>query len=258
MDAETSAQRLGNISIGMSVMIQIKRLEKIMNGTITDILDKESFNLKGIEVEIDNYYFGHVKKIIQNGELISEMELREKIQKHETSTFEMKSSFKYDLELSQRLGKPTENELIKRKIVEEAAGFMNTKGGMICIGVDNNKNILGLENDYKLQKDYSIQKDRSLLEDKLRLEIKDTFHAYFDDDIIVNLFEIGIISLDGKEVCCIKIEKSPEPIFVKIPGTFHDAKLKKDLPKTKIWKCWIRSDNGLASIDFDDFMKIWN
>ena len=239
MDAETPAQRLDNISLGMSVMIQIKRIEKIMNGTITNILDKESFNSKGIEVEIDNYYFGHVKKIIKNDELISERDLREKIQKHETKTFEMKSSFKYDLELSQRLGTPTENELIKRKIVEEAAGFMNTEGGMICIGVDNNKNILGLENDYKLQKDYSIQKDRSLLEDKLRLEIKDTFHAYLDDDLIVNLFEIGIISLDGKEVCCIKIEKSPEPIFVKIPGTFHDAKLKKDLPKTKIWKCWI-------------------
>ena len=123
MDAETSAQRLENISIGMSVMIQIKRIEKIMNGIVTDILDKESFNSKGIEVEIDNYYFGHVKKIIKNDELISEIELREKIQKHETSTFEMKAGFKYSLELSERLGKPTASEKIKRKIIEEAAGF---------------------------------------------------------------------------------------------------------------------------------------
>ena len=86
--------------------------------------------------------------------MISEQELRKKIEKHETDTFEMKASFKYDLDLSNRLGIPTENEVIKRKIVEEAAGFMNTDGGMICIGVDNNKKTVGLEHDYKLQSDY--------------------------------------------------------------------------------------------------------
>ena len=51
----------------------------------------------------------------------------------------MKASFKYDLDLSNRLGTPTENEVLKRKIVEEVAGFMNTQGGIICIGVDNEK-----------------------------------------------------------------------------------------------------------------------
>ena len=95
------------------------------------------------------------------------------------------------------------------------------------------------------------------MQDKLRLEIKDALSTYLDDDIIFDLFKISIISLDGKDVCCIKIEKSSEPIFVKIPGTFHDTKLKKDLPKMKIWRCWIRADNGLMSIDFDSFMKIW-
>jgi len=258
MDAESSAQRLENISKGLSVIIQRKRIQKTMTGIITDILDNQKFNPYGIEVEIDGYYLGHVKKIITSDEVISEQELREKIQKHETETFEMKSSFKYDLNLSKHLGKPTENEIIKRKIVEEVAGFMNTDGGMLCIGVDNEKNTLGLENDYKLQTGYHPETDRSLLEDKLRLEIKDTLGAYLDADIIYDLFKISIIPFDGKQVCCIRIEKSPEPIFVKIPGTFHDSKLKKDLPKQKIWKCWIRADNGLLSIDFDTFLKIWN
>jgi len=258
MDAESSAQRLENISVGMSVMIQRKRIEKMQNGIVTEILDNQMFNPNGIEVEIDGYYFGHTKKIITNDDIISEQELREKIQKHETDKFEMKSSFKFDLNLSKHLGKPTENEIIKRKIVEEVAGFMNTNGGMICIGVDNEKNTIGLENDYKLQKEYHPEKDRSLLEDKLRLEIKDTLNAYLDNGIIFDLFKISILPFDGKEVCCIKIEKSPEPIFVKIPGTFHDSKLKKDLPKQKMWKCWIRADNGLMSIDFDAFLKIWN
>jgi uncharacterized protein YwbE len=255
--AESSAQRLENISKGLSVTIQRKRIKKVMTGIITDILENQAFNPDGIEVEIDGYYLGHVKKIIINEEVISEQELREKIQKHETDTFEMKSSFKYDLNLSKHLGKPTENEILKRKIVEEAAGFMNTNGGMICIGVDNEKNTVGLENDYKLQTGYHPEKDRSLFIDQLRLEIKDTLIAYLGDEQIYGLYRISILPLDGKEVCCIKIEKSSDPIFVKIPGTFHDSKLKKDLPKQKIWKCWIRADNGLMSIDFDAFIKIW-
>jgi hypothetical protein len=258
MEAESGAQLLENIAIGMEVTIQRKRTENTMNGIVTDMLDNDAYNQNGIEVEIDGYYFGYVKKILTSEDIISEQELRKKIEKHETDTFEMKASFKYDLDLSERLGVPTKNEVIKRKIVEEAAGFMNTDGGMICIGVDNNKKTVGLEHDYKLQSDYHPDADRSLLADNLRLEIKSTFAAYFENDIIFDLFKISIIPLDGKEVCCIKLKKSLEPIFVKIPGSFHDTKLKKDISGgTQIWKCWIRADNGLQCIPFDSFLKIW-
>ena len=258
MNPDSSAQLLENIEIGMEVKIQRKRTEITMDGIVTEIIGDRSYDENGIEVEIDGYYFGYVQKILTNDDVISEQALRKKIEKHESSTFEMKASFKYDLNLSNRLGVDTENEVIKRKIVEEAAGFMNTDGGMICIGVDNNKNIVGLEHDYKLQSDYHPDADRSLLADKLRLEIKSTFESYFDDAVIADLFKISIIPLDGKEVCCIKLEKSLEPIFVKIPGSFHDTKLKKDIAGgTKIWHCWIRSDNGLSRVSFDSFLKIW-
>ena len=54
LECEKTLNRLENISVGMLVTIQIKRLEKTMNGIITDIFDKEPFNSDGIEVEIDN------------------------------------------------------------------------------------------------------------------------------------------------------------------------------------------------------------
>ncbi len=168
----------------------------------------------------------------------------------------MKASFKYDLQLSERLGEPTANEIIKRKIIEEAASFMNTNGGIICIGVDNDKNILGLEHEYKLQSDYDPKKDPSLLQDKLRLEIKDALNQYLDDPIIYDLFEIEIIPMgNGKDVCCIILKKSPEPIFVKLKDI--SCRIDKKDKTVTIWKCWIRSDNGIASIEFDSFLKIW-
>ena len=47
-------------------------------------------------------------------------------------------------------------------------------------------------------------------------------------------------------------------MFVKIHGSFRDTKLKKDKQGGEtIWKCWIRTDTGLRSVDFDSFLKIW-
>jgi len=254
MDAESSSKMLENITVGLEVMIERKRTGKILEGSIIEILDVEPYNENGIEVKIEGNYSGNVKKILRDDNRISVQELREKIQNHEMKHFEMKSSFKYDVNISNHTGTPTANEALRRKIVEEAASFMNTDGGIICIGVDNEKNILGLENDYKLQSDYNPAKDPSLLQDQLRLEIKEALKNYLDDEIIFGLYEIEIISIDGKEVCCIILKKSPEPIFVKTKINFRiDGKDKND----RLWKCWIRVDNGIMNIQFDSFLKYW-
>ncbi len=254
MYADSSAQRLENISVGMLVTIQIKRLEKTMNGIITDIFDKEPFNSDGIEVEIDNFHFGHVKKIIKNDEFITENQLREKIKNHEQKTFELKSSFKYDIKVSNITGNPTSAEYLKRKIVEECASFMNSEGGIICIGVDDEKNILGLENDFKLQTEYDPKKDKQIFIDTLRGEIKQALIDYLQDPIIFDLCYVEMKVIDGKDVCCIIVEKSPKSIFVKMKINYRlDGKDKKD----KIWKCWIRADNGIREVPFDSFMTIW-
>ena len=254
MEAESAAKMLDNISKGIEVKIERKRTGKIFEGKIIEILDDEPFNEEGIAVKIEGNFSGNVKEILKNDEIISVQELRQKIENHEAKDFEMKSSFKYDVNISNHTGTPTANEVLKRKIVEEAASFMNTDGGIICIGVDNEKNILGLENDYKLQSDYSPERDNSLLQDKLRLEIQQALKDYLDNEIIFTLFEIEIISIDEKDVCCIKIKKSSEPIFVKMKINFRlDGRDKSD----KIWKCWVRSDNGIREIQFDSFLKYW-
>ena len=87
----------------------------------------------------------NVKKIIQNKNTLSAQELIQKIQNHEQKDFELKSSFKYDVVISNHTGVPTRNNILRKKVVEEIAAFMNTNGGIICLGVDDKKNILGLE-----------------------------------------------------------------------------------------------------------------
>lgn len=256
MDADSASKLSENIRIGMTVKIQRKRTDKILEGIVTSILDDEVFNENGIEVEIDDCYQGNIKNIINdNDNRISPHEILKKIAKHESKYFEMKSSFKYDLNLSQRFGKPIGNEVLKRKIIEEAASFMNTEGGIICIGVDNEKNIIGLEHEYELQSDYDPNRDPTLMQDKLRLEIKQVLVNYLDDETVWGLFDIEIIPINGKHVCCIILKKSPEPIFVKLKNI--PCRIDNKDTKVTIWKCWIRADNGIQSIEFDSFLKLW-
>lgn len=255
MDAESSVKLLENVTVGLRAKIERKRTGKILEGSIIEILDEQPFNKDGIEVKISGNYSGNVKQILKKSDLVSASEILEKIQKHEKKDFELKSSFKYDIKESNRLKRHTSNEALRRKIAEETASFMNTDGGIICIGVSNKRDILGLENDYRLQKDFEQnQNDPALLQDQLRLEIKQTLKNYLDDEAILGLYEIEFVSLDDKDVCCIIIKKSPEPVFVKMAVT---VKVDKKEKKETLWKCWIRVDNGIESIKFDAFMKYW-
>lgn len=263
IEAESDAKLLKKIEIGLKVKIQ-KSLGSTATGTVTQIFNQhEKHNDDGIEVEIDDYYEGNVKQILttHDDDVISIAELLEKIDKHESKTFEMKAAFKYNLELSERLGKPMASEAQKRKIVEEVAGFMNTDGGIVAIGVDNNGKIIGLKHEYELQSDYSPSKDPRLLRDDLQLEIVQALEDYLDDNKIFagDRVRVFIKTHEEKDICCIKVEKSEFPVFVKIHGAFRDSKLKKDKPGGEtVWKCWIRRDNSIKCLDFDEFMATWS
>ena len=255
MESESNARYLKNIFIGMEVIIEIPKIHQTLSGKVLDFVDDQvTHNANGIEVIIDGNYSGNVKKIIKNDELISENELRLKIKNHEKKNFELKSSFKYDIDVSNHTGNPTSAEYLKRKIIEECASFMNSDGGIICMGVDDEKNILGLQNDYELQTDYDPKKDPSQFQDNLKNEIKQGLINYLDEPVVLDLYETEIITLDGKDVCCIFVDKSPIPIFVKMKINYRlDNRDKRDT----IWKCWIRVDNGILAIPFDKFMTLW-
>ncbi|MCH7559909.1 MAG: putative DNA binding domain-containing protein [Thaumarchaeota archaeon] len=241
-----------NIQPGIKVKIALTKNqieEDWIEDTVKEILTEDTFNENGVEVETDLGYIGFVREIITKFEIISPKEVKKLIEKHETKYFEMKSSFRYDINASEKSGMPIKNDALVRKIVDEIASFMNTEGGILCIGVDNDKQVLGLENDYSL---FKTDKEKS---DELRNQIKQALIDYLQDDVIHGLFQMEIISLENKEVCIIQVKNSPEPIFVKLKTSCRiDKKDKEEI----IWKCYVRSDNGIRSVDFKAFMQIWN
>ena len=117
---------------------------------------------------------------------------------------EFKSSLRWDT---------TEGKLntdLEKVVLKTIAAFNNGfgDGGKLILGVDDDRNILGLENDYSTLKGNS----RDAFELHLRNLIATEWSIdYSAANISVTFYDVG-----GQDVCMIDIRKGSKPLFVKI------------------------------------------
>lgn len=97
---------------------------------------------------------------------------------------------------------------IKYIIAKAICGFLNSNGGVLFIGVNDDGKIQGLENfDYSL---FKGDNDR----DKMLLEL-DSLIAYFFGIALKPIIQSSIVNLEGKDVFIITVQESPKPVFLK-------------------------------------------
>lgn len=123
------------------------------------------------------------------------------IENGENNFVEFKSSFRFDL----KQGKL--NKALEMVIMKTLAGFMNTEGGTLLIGVDDQGQILGLGDDYNSLK----RKDKDGFEQLIMTTIANTLGTS-----ACKLVYLNFHSVSGKEVCRIGVNVSPNPVYLKI------------------------------------------
>lgn len=120
------------------------------------------------------------------------------VDKGENDLIEFKSSLRWDYRLSKM------NKILENVIIKTISAFLNTEGGMLFIGVDDDGNALGLDYDYsclsKKNRDGFLLTLTNLINQKLGKNI----HKYIN---------INIVSLNEKDVCIVSVEKSDRPVF---------------------------------------------
>jgi Predicted transcriptional regulator containing an HTH domain and an uncharacterized domain shared with the mammalian protein Schlafen len=122
------------------------------------------------------------------------------IEKGENEKVEFKSSLRYDY----RQVKINKN--LEDVIVKSIAVFLNNKGGILIIGVNDYGEILGLANDY-----WSLKiKAKDGFEQRLMLIISNTFGKDICSKIHLTFHRI-----EDKEICSILIDRSKRPVYVK-------------------------------------------
>ncbi len=135
-------------------------------------------------------------------EKLSLEEIKRLIAGGESEMVEFKSSLRYDYRQEK------ENKALEDVIIKSIAAFGNAKGGTLFIGVDDDRNILGLENDFSTLK----KKDVDYFELHLRKLIKNQFGINFSNHRLLIQFP----EIDGKTICVIQITTAKKPIYVKV------------------------------------------
>jgi hypothetical protein len=128
----------------------------------------------------------------------------EMIKNGETERVEFKSSLRFDYRT-----RGASREL-PVAIAKSMTGFMNSKGGYLLIGVSDAGEVLGLEND--------IQTLSRKTQDGFRLAIYQTLSDMIGKEH-AQYIHPEFVKLGDKEVCCIRVDASGKPAWLKDKDT---------------------------------------
>jgi hypothetical protein len=202
-----------------------------------DMLEDGKLQKQAVNNDIDNFKFGFddvlldkfvdrmeqneefFQKFIKNGDfnkligdyllkrvykkLSTSVSIKKLIKEGESQNLEFKSSVRWDV----RQG--IENKDLEKVIVKTITGFMNAEGGQLVIGVEDNGNVLGIENDYRILGNADSDKfERHITQ----LIINNVGKEY------VQFMRISFEKIEGKDVCLITVRPSSKPAYMTYTG----------------------------------------
>jgi len=118
----------------------------------------------------------------------------------ESTTLEYKASMRWDLFTEQA------NPALEKAVAKTVAGFLNSEGGTLLIGVADDRTVLGIENDLKT---LGQRRDKDGYEQKLRQVLTNALGPEFCQYQHVSFEEHG-----GKTVCIVRVRPSSKSVYL--------------------------------------------
>ena len=144
----------------------------------------------------------YMNALISEPEILHERKVEDLIELGESATLEFKATLRWDL-----IQNKTNRQLLF-SVVKTVVAFLNTDGGTLIIGVEDDGTVHGLDNDLKTFSDRSLDSFGQTLANV----VNDYIGAQFSP-FIKPRFEM----VDGTALCVVDIAKAPEPAFMDGP-----------------------------------------
>ena len=142
----------------------------------------------------------------------------------ESKTLEFKSSLRWNLKEDRK-----DDRHVTHAALKTIAAFLNTEGGDLLIGVDDDRNVLGIDHD--------------------RLETDDKFMRHLAQAVRNGLGDPAGTCIDpktqiveGKTVCLVSCQRSPEPVYLRWKG----------MEKTADGNLYVRTGPGTVRLGEED------
>ena len=126
------------------------------------------------------------------------------LKKQESDVLEFKATLRQDIR------KKGENNSLQPKFVKTIAAFLNSSGGALLIGVEDNGEVYGIEEDFET---LGKRKNEDVFQQTLTNIINEKL-----DKAITRYMKIRFGKKDNKTVCIVEVKKSSEPCF------YHEKK----------------------------------
>lgn len=166
---------------------------------IQDIVDSNFDLYKRIT---DDRSFGEaIKNLLFDQYLRTHRDARELIKQGESKTLEFKSTLRWNLKEDRQ-----DDRLITHAVLKTVAAFLNTEGGDLLLGVADDRTIVGVE------------KDRLENDDKFMLHLSQVVRNGLGERA-GTCIDPKMQIVDGKAVCVVSCQRSPEPVYLKWKGT---------------------------------------
>jgi hypothetical protein len=141
----------------------------------------------------------HLQALIAEPEEVRHRPIAELVKLGESAVLEFKSTLQWDVVQKQP------NKALRKSSLKTIAGFMNTEGGTLLIGVEDGGNICGLDDDLNL-----LGGSRDKFEQTLVNIISDEIGP-----ALSHYYRVRFESVDGKLVCVVEVDAVTDGVFVK-------------------------------------------
>ncbi len=122
------------------------------------------------------------------------------LNKDEHENLEFKSTFRWDTRQN------SVNKILEKSVMKTIAAFLNSQGGYLVIGVDDNKTVVGLASDYGSL----VRKDADGFENHFTQVFHNMIGAEFRQFVKLNWSQV-----DDKECCVVSVSPSRKPAYLK-------------------------------------------
>ena len=155
--------------------------------------------------------------------------VHELIRRGESDRLEFKSTARWNLHTAAR------DERMEMVIAKAVAGFLNTDGGALLIGVDDSGTVLGLVNDFSTVRGSDVDRFELWLRDFLSTTLGQNAAA----TPIVDFTPVTVDSADTF-LCRVTCPASPRPVFARPPKGGASPEL------------WVRTGNSTRQLKVDE------
>lgn len=184
------------------------------NSDINKALNSHFIDINGFGIESDDYdtflnerakrIFAELKaRIDLSHKEPANEEVQELVAAGESDRVEFKSTLRYDLRAK------TVNKKLEYVIAKTIAAFLNSEGGDLFIGIDDEQNALGLTDDIETLSKKNL--------DGFELHLVEIIKKYIGGGYSTHI-KVTFPIYDDVQICRIRVAKSSKPVFVTFEG----------------------------------------